>query len=81
MRECLCARTEAHSLAEIVAALFAEIAISALYACLDGNTLADDEVCDTGTDMSDDASSFVTEHKWCTNGEITIAAVNKVVEV
>lgn len=68
-------------LAEVVATAMTEIAIAAVDASLDGNALADDDVCDCRTDCGDNSSGFMAEDDVLANAKVAVAAVFKVMEV
>lgn len=77
--EGLCGGAEAHVLAEVVAALCAVRAVVAHDAGLDRDTLARDEVLDTGADGGDDACGLVAEDEWCLDDEVSVTSVCVVV--
>jgi hypothetical protein len=81
MGETRCRAAEAHSPAQVVAPLGAKITIAAVYPCLDGDALANRQIGDTWADSSDDACGLVTKDEGSAYGEVSIAAVRKIMEV
>lgn len=80
VREGLRATGEAHALAEVVSALRAVVAVVAHDAGLNGDTLTGDEVLHAWADGGDDTGGFVAEDEGCLYGEVTVSAVEIVVD-
>ena len=78
--ECFGATGEPETLAEVVSTLGAEATVIAHDTGLDGYSLADHEVLNTSTDRGHDAGGFVTEDHGCLEGEITVPAVNIIMD-
>jgi hypothetical protein len=81
MGESLCARSELHLRADVVAALFAEGACTAGETDFEGDAVAHFEGCYFGADCCDCAGGFVAETHWRAHDEVAIAAVRVVVQV
>lgn len=79
VREASCRTAEAHSLAKVVAALFAEVARATADTGFDCDALANFEVGHTRCDGGDDTCSFVTEDKRSADGEVAVPTVAVVV--
>lgn len=78
--EGLRATGEAHALAEVVSTLCAVVAVVAHDAGLNGDTLAGDEVLHAWTDGGDDTGGFMAEDEGSLYGEVTVSAVEIVVD-
>jgi hypothetical protein len=71
-------RAEAHIPAEVVAPAVAESAGAATDARLDGDALADLEICDLVGDGGDDAGGLMAEDERGADGEVAVAAMRVV---
>jgi hypothetical protein len=78
MREDRSTATEAHGFAEIVSALFAKVALGAVYARFDCDTLTWNKV-DTWSNCGDDTCCFVTKNQGCLDSEISVPSVGIIV--
>jgi len=78
--EGLGAASEAETLAEVVTTLGAEATVVAHNTSLDGYSLADHEVPNTGTNRGHDASGFVAENQGCLKGKVAVPAMDIIMD-
>lgn len=81
VRKRLCRAAEAHAFADVVASLTAALALSAGYADLEGDLVADAEARGCGADGHDHTGGLVAEREGLADDDIAVAVVVVVVQV
>lgn len=74
------AASKPKTFAEVVTALGAVATVVAHNTGLDGHSLANHKILDTGANRGHDASGLVAKDEWCLEGEVAVPAMDIIMD-